>query len=1077
MILRNMFSMSGLNALKAVAALGISSMVAGAVAPQQYGLAAFAIPLMALITLLTDLGLSSAIVRDKDLDSQQAGAAIALMGLGGVVGGLLLAFSAGWIERVTRLTGLSALLIGFSVVATLAICATAPRALLERRLLYGRIAAIETAAILAALVSFVIAARARMGIGSLVVYHVVLQAVRAVVFSAVVWPLFKLNLQFRGIRNIIQIGAWVFASNLLAYAARNAGTLMVGTFLGAAALGLYGLASQFMTAPLMLLSWPISGVLLSTLARMRGETQRKADLICAIVGATAAVTFPFMAFLAFGARYPIEHFYGARWSGLAQIVALLAPVGAIQSVAAYNSAVLVESGAVRLNFALAILNGVGLSGIFILSSWLGFHAMIVTYCASAILVSLIMIACMCRVGGLRLRQFLECLRPGITASLAGLLVAYACKGLVAESLTDWLEMAALYLLAVLGSFLGNRARVIAIFSLLVSANAVAAPIGEADAAFNEWVDLVTKDAMSPAIAESTDRVVDWTAPDGQQVHLVVRNPRPRAGASTVTLARVPPGADARPYFEDAIASIRAQQAGYLLIPPGTYEFKSLSNDKLGHWVIRGLSDVTIRGDQATLRFAQNADGIYLSENSRLKIQGLKLEYSLHTASLGTIQAAPGGNVLVIDPRFPVNATDAVTYLSEYDPAAHNWVKGGRRIILPPGSPTPARYVGNQTYESPAFKAAPPGSRFVVFHHWYGGVALKMADLTSPPQSEDLTFENMTIASGPGMGMLAYGMKRGLAIVDSTIAPGNDPANLISTEYDAVHILIAGGDVIIQNNHIAGQGDDGINFNSPVQPVAAVADNGSTVTLSAYSRFIRPGDTLAFFDSDAVLIGKSQVTHITAKGGLNNEISLATPIPDMDTRSIARDLSLINRRYLIYGNTITRCQCHGILLQAPFGLVAHNTISDIAFNGIRLLMNVGSFKEGAGAFDVIVKDNTISGTGRDTSLRMPWAAISSYGAIRNNEVTAQPVNSDLQIIDNHISNVPQGCITVLSTQRATVTGNTCASDSTTDDASLGIEIRNSAGVLVERNKLLGRFAGKLAIDQGRRPLPPRNLHTK
>src|SRR5215471_15264257 len=130
MILRNIFSMSGLNALKAVAALVVSGTVAGAVSPQEYGLAAFAVPLMALITLITDMGLASAVVREPDLDSHQAGATVSFMAIGGIVGGLLLALSAHWIERAARLPGLSVVLLGFSAVATLSICATTPRALL-----------------------------------------------------------------------------------------------------------------------------------------------------------------------------------------------------------------------------------------------------------------------------------------------------------------------------------------------------------------------------------------------------------------------------------------------------------------------------------------------------------------------------------------------------------------------------------------------------------------------------------------------------------------------------------------------------------------------------------------------------------------------------------------------------------------------------------------------------------------------------------------------------------------------------------------------------------------------------------
>jgi O-antigen/teichoic acid export membrane protein len=474
-----MFSMSGLNALKAVASLVVSTVVAGAVPPDQYGLVAFGIPLVALLTLLTDLGLASALIRDPKLDRAQAGAAVSFMAISGFAGGLALAGLSGWIEHASALHGLAPLLVGFSLVTVLWIYATAPRALLERQLAYGRIGMIEGAAMLTGLAAFGMGARASLGIFSLVVYHVTVQAIRSVAFTVSAWPFFNINFRFSRIMGVVRIGAWLFITNLMSYAARNGGTVLVGSFLGATALGLYGLASQFMTIPLLLISWPVSGVLMSTLARIQDDPRRKAHLICAIVTATAAITFPLMTFLTFGARFPLEWVYGHRWVGLADLVSLLAPVGAIQSIAAYNGAVLVERGAVRLNFALAIVNVVGLSGIFFLSAWLGLHAMMVTYCVSAIAVSSLLIYFMCRVAGIGLRRFAACLIPGAGASIAGVVCVLVAKGLSAHSLRDWMELSGLYAAGVLLAFIVTRGRIISILrALTVSVARPAAEVAE-----------------------------------------------------------------------------------------------------------------------------------------------------------------------------------------------------------------------------------------------------------------------------------------------------------------------------------------------------------------------------------------------------------------------------------------------------------------------------------------------------------------------------------------------------------------------------------------------------------------------
>lgn len=1081
MILRNMFSMSGLNVAKAVASLFVSTAVAGAVPPAQYGLVAFSLPFVALLALLTDLGLAGAIIRDPALDRRQAGAAVSFMTLSGIAGGLLLAATSGWIETAASLHGLARLLIGFSVVTALSIIATAPRALLERKLEYGKIAAIEGTAMLLGLVSFRVGLSASMGVFSLIVYHIVVQTIRAAAFVTAGRGLFSINAHLRQIAGLVRVGIWLFCTNLLAYAARNAGSLVVGTNLGASALGLYGLASQFMTVPLMLISWPVSGVLMSTLARMQADTRRKGEVICAVIAATTAVSFPLMTFLTFGARFPIEWAYGHRWEGLAGIVALLAPVGAIQSIASYSGAVLVERGAVRLNFALAVVNGVGLSGIFVLSAWLGLHAMMVAYCISALLASALGIYCMCRTAQIGLARFLSSLMPGTVASAAGLAVTFLSKGLAPRTASDWLQVCGIYLLAVLVGFVTARGRIQTIVRALTQGAAqpaaarlpfiflcgvvAAAPFRTASAADPEngnWEALATAHPTSPVSAEPGDRSIEWVAPDRRMVRVVVKVPRPPSDAATVTLAPVPEGADARPFFEEALERVRTQKAGRLLIPKGTYTFKSLARGRQGHLVVRGLSDVTIDGSGSSLIFTQNEVGIYLTSNERLRIVRLSIDYALHTASLGRLKASPDGNVLVIDAKFPVTASDAVTYVSEYDVGAQRWVPGGLRFLFPTGNPVQAKFVGNQTYTAPQFKQGHAEQSFMIFHHWYGGNAIRISDDPDQPASQDLTLDAVTIHSAPGMGIFVYGMKRGLAIVNSSILKAPGESRLISTEYDGIHLLIAGGDVILANNRISRQGDDAINFNNPVQPIVAVNEGGTNLTLGVYSRFIRVGDRLAFFDVDGNLLGTSQAVSVRGLGGLNNEVIVDAPVAGVTTAAVVRDVQLVNSRYAIQNNTISDCQCHGMLLQVPFGLVEHNSIADTKANAVRLLSNIGFFKEGAGAFEVTVRNNLISGTGTDNAPKMPWAAISVYTAVRDNGLSAYALNGDLEISGNRIENVRQGCISVLNASRVTVSGNTCRAGAATQGVA-AISVRNSSSVWVTKNSTSGGFARSLDVD--------------
>jgi O-antigen/teichoic acid export membrane protein len=480
MIIRNMSSTAGMNALKALASFMVSFAVARVVSPGAFGLVAFSIPLMTFITLLTDFGLTSAMVRHPELSRSEAGAAIALMGITGLVGGALLAGSAGALEAALALHGLQPVLIGYGLVTLLSIWAAGPRALLERRYVYTTIAIVEGVALAAALAVFAASLALAPGIMSFVFFQVVLQLVRALGFIVLSRDMFRLNLAVGKVLPLAQIGGWVLLTNLSSYLARNLDRILIGAYLGAASLGIYGLAYQFMTIPLVLITWPVSGVLLSTLARLRAAPQAaRVDVICAVLTGTAAITFPTMGFLTFGARFPIEAVYAARWDGLAAIVALLAPVGAVQSISAFGGAVLTEKGAVRLNFVLGLLNGCILSCVFFASVWFGLATVVAAYMAGAVLVSVMLIYYMCREAGISARRFGFCLVPGTLAALVGAAASEAVTGLSPQTWRQWALCVLVYCLGMLGVYGAIRQHLFGPLRALARSGSAIAGLGRA----------------------------------------------------------------------------------------------------------------------------------------------------------------------------------------------------------------------------------------------------------------------------------------------------------------------------------------------------------------------------------------------------------------------------------------------------------------------------------------------------------------------------------------------------------------------------------------------------------------------
>lgn len=436
--------MMAVNVAKAAAALALSILIARVVPPGEYALVAFAVALMALLMLLTDLGLASAIVRHPELDKLQAGSAVGLLGVAGAVAGLVLVALARPLEVALAMPRLADVMIGFGAVAALSTWATAPRALLERRMAYGHVSAMETIALAAGLLAFAAGVRLGLGILALVAFHLALQFLRAVGFTVLARSDFAVGLSFSRIRELARVGGWVFLTNLLSYSARNVDRMLIAAVLGASSLGLYAFAYQFMTVPLVLITWPASGVLLAALSRMPAASPDRAALVSAMFTVTGVVTFPLMAFFAFGLRFPIEAFFGDRWGGAADLIALMSAAGAAQSLAAYNGAVLVSAGAVRLNFGLGLLNGLGITAVFALTVGFGIEFMTASYVAVAICIYAVLVAVSCRAVGIGVARFAASMAPGAVAIAAGAGAVAATMGFSIDSMQEWVACTSIY---------------------------------------------------------------------------------------------------------------------------------------------------------------------------------------------------------------------------------------------------------------------------------------------------------------------------------------------------------------------------------------------------------------------------------------------------------------------------------------------------------------------------------------------------------------------------------------------------------------------------------------------------------
>lgn len=579
--------------------------------------------------------------------------------------------------------------------------------------------------------------------------------------------------------------------------------------------------------------------------------------------------------------------------------------------------------------------------------------------------------------------------------------------------------------------------------------------------FNSWAALASAHNVSPVVIQPGDLFEKWVAPDSRTVIAVVQAPQIPKGSIRVDLEFVPQGADARPAFERALQKVKSLKASILNIPKGTYTFKTVYAvaGRDPHLYLKNLKDVIIEGNDSTFLFTKDNNGIVIESSHRLKLNNIKIDYLLRTTSLGQIIiGSDGTKQLKIDSEYPVSASDGLAQLQEYDRLKQQWFMGknAERVLFP--SATAYSFAGSQIYKSNQFKNLTVGKTFAVMHHWYKGAAIYVTDSRNKNESQDIWLNNVSIYSGPGMGVIPYGIKRGFAMTGCKIIPKPNSNRFMSVEWDAVHLQLVGGDTIIKNNEIAAQGDDGLNMNSPVSPILSFDLTFRQLVLGQYSRFVGVGDRVAFFDLNGNYLGIAKAITIQApQSGYNYTITFDQPVHS--SAKFARNLELINNRSVVKNNTFS----HGaILVQTPNALIENNYIHN-SLIGIRLVANLGGFKEGVGVMNSIVRSNTINNSGFVMSdLKVPWGTISIVGRAVSGYLKTF-VHKNIVIENNLITNAEQGCITVINVVGAVIRQNICNNTNQTTRLDPSIRVHQSQKTKIENNTRSGQHTGNIHVD--------------
>jgi len=267
--------------------------------PAAFGIVGMVLAVTALADLLREAGLANAVVtRDVVTQAQVSALFWINAGLGVALAGLLALLS----RPLALFYGEPAVqwvTLGLCAVYVMSGLGVQHQALMQRALRFSSVAVRDAVAQGIAVAVAVGLALGGAGLWSLVALYVTAATVRTVAaWLLCSWRPSMPRIRVPGLRSLLRFGRDVTGFQLVNYAARNADNVLIGRFLGAEALGLYGRAYSLVLVPFQQITQPLGPPTIAALSRMREQPDRFRGAYRRILSTAALAGLPLVALMA-----------------------------------------------------------------------------------------------------------------------------------------------------------------------------------------------------------------------------------------------------------------------------------------------------------------------------------------------------------------------------------------------------------------------------------------------------------------------------------------------------------------------------------------------------------------------------------------------------------------------------------------------------------------------------------------------------------------------------------------------------------------------------------------------------------
>jgi PST family polysaccharide transporter len=334
----------GAQALKLVLQVGATAALARLLTPRDYGIFGMAAVVTGFLQLFNDMGLSVATIQRERITHADVTALFwlnAAVGLGIALVALAFAPAAAWVFGEPRLGPVVAAL---AIAFVLGGAAVQHQALLRRQMRFGRIALLETVALLAGTGAGVWAASAGLRYWSLVVMQIATSAVTLLLSFLLCRWLPGHPRRGADVRGLLRFGAHLMGFNAVNYLGKSADMALLGWRWGAIPVGFYGNARKLMQLPITQVSAPVTQVALPALSRIVGDPARYRAAYVRLVEKMLLLAMPGIACLIATSDWLVAILLGPQWAESGRLFAILGVAALLEPICNSAGWLLISQG-------------------------------------------------------------------------------------------------------------------------------------------------------------------------------------------------------------------------------------------------------------------------------------------------------------------------------------------------------------------------------------------------------------------------------------------------------------------------------------------------------------------------------------------------------------------------------------------------------------------------------------------------------------------------------------------------------------------------------------------------------------